>query len=234
MLQTTFGDREVKQVSDNTLCFEVDKVKQALVKARGNVDDAIEMLIEQLAGVDVDSCTEKNRDQEEEALETGSDCCVLLRKSKSPDGVVHGGVFVAVGAEMQHRCHKAVCVQVSCAVERVLVRFVVNNVGEKKLQSDRGGAKYADIAPVTSESADKDVKPTCRQGHARARNVEGDLSKGTGKLNTTRPANNKPCPCGSRLKYKVCCKRRDVMASKRTDGNIAALNVLPHVRILDI
>jgi SEC-C motif len=197
VLQDVFGEREVRQVAENTACFDLDRVKDALANCQGNVDDAVEHLILQMGALSSE-CDTASAQQSARASDTAI-------AEQQPRGVASEnctGSYVTVVLIGKRRRVKL------SLVVGTQVEGKANLAGGMQNSFASGHAGSAcDTAPSRVVEAQAGKNASGSQQPA-ARDTSGGKSARIRHNGERPPANSKPCPCGSGLKYKACCKMK--------------------------
>ncbi|KAH7624023.1 hypothetical protein Ndes2526B_g01276 [Nannochloris sp. 'desiccata'] len=204
-----YTESDLRRVQDGTGCDNDALLIAAMEKVGGNVDAAIEFLVEELHG-DRSSCrggngdcsggTEEGRKEEERArlestrgmLLTGTD---LYKKTcEIPENFVNVELVVSRGGK------------------RVRLHLHINKEEESEGRKEDGESnKEKQGSSLSKESIDVTKKK-------KKSELKG--KKGTRKKDGSQPlpARNSRCPCGSTKKYKNCCGASKA-ARARTQNN---------------
>lgn len=245
--QRSFGEREAARVLAGTGYADGARAARALEQCRGNVGEAIELLIEQLGneeeeegdgGGAVPAATAPEAAAVQEDAAGGREPRGA-QQAASPSGKQQGATAAAAAEQRRHPVAGPV------PSDQRLLR----NGGQRPEDWSRvrlelaldpdepgGGARVA-IFPAGPQHAQHDQKEQGTQhalhdcitqeeaqglgaGAAAAGGPVGSEEAG-GKERASRkgarlkakavshPGRNKPCPCGSKVKYKDCCARKD-------------------------
>eukprot|EP00210_Caulerpa_lentillifera_P001483 g1423.t1 len=102
---------------------------------------------------------------------------------------------------------------VNVVVKKVYEWMTENEITHEKVESDENNpigiecsSEEAEDPPSTSEPSTTSGVEETQETYPSSNKV---LYEDSVVVHTKRPANNKPCPCGSKQKYKHCCKITD-------------------------
>ncbi|KAL4438223.1 hypothetical protein ABPG77_010584 [Micractinium sp. CCAP 211/92] len=244
--QRSFGEREVARVLAGTGCADGARAARALEQCRGNVDEAIELLIEQMGeeeeeeeggGASPAAAAPEAAAAQEDAASARE--AQSAQQEAAPSGERQG----AAAASAAERRQQVVSGPVSS--NQQLLRDGgqrPEDWGRVRLElaldpDDPGGGARVALFPAGPQHAQHDQQEQGTQhashdcitqeeaqglgaGAAAAGGPVGSEEAG-GKERASRkvarlkakavshPGRNKPCPCGSKVKYKDCCARKD-------------------------
>lgn len=199
-------------VAENTLCFDKQRVKDALRKCAGNVDDATEFLISRMnsSSVDLPDIEPPTSGSGSHApLTQGVDRCSPLKTgSKS----------------VTNAYEKLLSVELHVRERGVFLKFTFGPSAEGVHQQEPS------VGSATVSCAVESTKTTT----AEPKRQKLQASK-TAVVGGKKPSNNKPCPCNSGRRYKHCCKLKRTPAPESKRPAIATEHAVMHqLHILDI
>ncbi|KAL4448444.1 hypothetical protein ABPG75_005663 [Micractinium tetrahymenae] len=281
--QRSFGEREVDQVMAGTGCADRARAARALEQCGGSVDQAIELLIEQLGqeeegeehagdaahagapagqaaaaaaqpaaaagqeprgpqqaqqaashageqrGAAAASTEEQQaartsqqhvagpaaggeQRQEAAAQQQGQWCRIRLELALDPDdpaGRARVALFPAPPQQAQQMQQAQQAQQMQQAQQELGIRHAQvaqQTAAAAAAQEDPGAAEAAEDIAGSTQSSSKE-RPGKKGARIKARVV-------------SHPGRNKPCPCGSKVKYKDCCARRERKKAGGDKGDV--------------
>lgn len=258
--QRSFGEREVARVVAGTGCDDRQRAARVLEQCGGSVDQAIELLIEQLGEEEEQQQQEQEQKQEQDQEQEGgaAPAAAMPEAAAARDAAAAG-----LGAQGAGQAQQAAgdsggpeCPVAAPAEERRQQQAAAPAAGvEQRLQDGRqgpegwgrvrlelaldpddpaGGARVA-LFPAGPQHAQQDQQEhsmqhaqqacSCPGGAAPTREQDAgaavcDEQRGSrerpgrkgARLKAkavSHPGRNKPCPCGSKVKFKDCCARKE-------------------------
>jgi hypothetical protein len=204
-----YSESDLRRVKDGTGCDDDALVVAALEKVRGDVDAAIEALVEELHGEqgsggngdgdgdggDVNGI-EQVKEESEDPFNVNADTDIL-RSSVSEKGVVKVELEVSRGGKGKR------------------VRLFLHVAGEEGKQERERNKPTKEATVSEGEDGESSPRKKCTKGKKTS-------SKKKEKGGTSQPARNSRCPCGSTKKYKNCCGASK-SARERTQNNENAI-----------
>lgn len=190
----------MRRVAESTNCFDMVRVKDALASC-GNVDDAIELVIESMETKCLDSEGSKNGTPEPDK---GSD--------DRADSLGQNVQAVEAGPVATHVC---VAFRITKKKKRVKVTFELEaQDANSACQTSHDGAEQ-----IRSGATGTDGSPApYKQGAASGGAQKEKLTKMPVTKAEARAAKNKMCSCGSGRKYKNCCAKAGKAAAAQSSS----------------
>lgn len=202
-------------VAGNTLCFDKQRVKDALLECAGNVDDATELLISRMNSSNVDL-----PDIEPLTSASGSRSHAPLTHSAD-----HCRPLKAGGTNVTNEHESLVSIELQVHELEVTLKVVFGaSAGGMHQQEPSAGSSPVSYA-VESKLTSTTEQPKRKKLQASRAAVGGGR----------KPANNKPCPCHSGRRYKHCCKSKRTPASETKHPTLPTEHaVMQQLHTLDI
>ena len=218
----TFGEREVERVTAGTGCDDRERVAQVLQRCGGDPDQAIEVLIEELAAEEEGGCCGGGGgegdgrgagDAAAAAAASGSEAPQQGQQQQQAPAsgeVLRGGAVqqqAAASDQQQDQRQESEQQQpASTAVRLVLTPHPADpgricaalqpSTQQQQAQQEQG------------EMAQQDASPGSAADGKQQRKAKGvKVGKGA-KAAAAHVGRNTRCPCGSKQKYKSCCGAR--------------------------
>ena len=223
--QRSWGERELARVAAGTGCNDKPRLEAALAQAGGDVDAAVEWLVE-LLGLEEDAGSSgANGDsgsRGDAVVAPASATAVALesissevlpqqqqqqqQQQQEQQATTSGSSCAAEGPE-----HVVVCLQPGSGTSDFVSLELTVIRGTRAAQACSGG-----IVAAEREEQQQSLLGTRNKG-VRVRGRVKDAA-------AAAPNRNKPCPCGSGAKYKNCCakRKRAALAATTTDAESRA------------
>lgn len=241
-----FGGAEVDQVVAGTGCLDRQRIAAALERCGGDVDQAIELLIEQLG----------QEGEEEPAGGGGGEAPAPQQQQEAADAAAPGSGSGSSSADAAGKPQAAAAAaaiaapagqQPSDDAIRLELRLQPGNPGRVALvlhcSGQQGAAAEAAAAEAAAEGGDEGPADSAAGSAAGPAGAAGSKKKKEKKEKGVRlkhkldhPARNQRCPCGSGKKHKSCCAHRKggPPAAAAAAEEAAAEAVAQQLRVLDI
>ncbi|CAD7699812.1 unnamed protein product [Ostreobium quekettii] len=216
-----WGPLEEKIVAENTGCKDSGAVRLHLEACGGDVDRAVERII---------SWMNSQIDKDEQPSGSNGKCM----SQKADAGGVDGGSGGNGNLLQEESTLDAAALEAHVFNDELPLGSLFVDESEDGVRvEDAENAEGAEDADVENTELTEKAQntETAKREERKEGGVEGDGKGGekqspkaanggpsgrSAKGNwNSKPSNNKPCPCGSRRKYKNCCKTRDLARIRR-------------------
>ncbi|KXZ46175.1 hypothetical protein GPECTOR_46g244 [Gonium pectorale] len=225
-----WDERDELRVAESTACSDMALVRRALEEARGDVDGAIERVIEALAQAEPTEPQLERGAGASAEVGAGADPSPSAQppeKAEASDGAVPGPGARDSGGDITGAEGEA-----GKQRDGYLEGTSRCSGGEDKAgretrgdgtpgQGAASGAATAAATPASPSAGDgvqaEGVKAAGRETTAAAagRSRKADGPRKAAAAGPAAPSNNKRCPCGSGKKYKACCGPAAAAAGRR-------------------
>lgn len=262
--QRSFGEREVERVVAGTGCADRNRAARVLGECRGDVDQAIELLIEQL-GEEGDEEEQQRGEPPPPAAAPPADGAARreepgVARAQQVAGSV-GEQQGGAAASAERRSGQRAAGPAADGEQQQLQPGGPQGWCRVRLQlaldpDDPVGRARVAFLPVWPQRAQQDQQeedtqhtqhargvaagPACTHGQdagAAAGGGQAGAAEGHGGKErpgrkgarlkakaVSHPGRNKPCPCGSKVKFKDCCARKDRRKAGGSEGDASNLN----------
>ncbi|KAG2496057.1 hypothetical protein HYH03_005976 [Edaphochlamys debaryana] len=211
-----WDERDERQVAASTACTDTGLVRKALEDAGGDVDLAIEKVIEALAAAPATEADAAGGEGVSAAATVAGAGSAGTTGADGGGARKDGEASPSVGAGTAGPTAGDPAASASAGTEPTVAGGGGASTGTAAAPAPASDPKPPSVPAATPAAGTGD--DVAGGAGPRKKGVavrKAGAAAGAGAGSASAPSNNKPCPCGSRKKYKACCGAAAAAAGRR-------------------